>query len=99
MTRRTLISAGVAGIAGAIVADTDTASAKPEPSSRRVFDCAARKEIAWKDLGARLAPAQVVFAGEFHDDPETHRGELALLQLLHGRWKDSLTLAMEMLER
>jgi uncharacterized iron-regulated protein len=47
---------------------------------------------------ADLAKADVVFVGEEHDDPATHRLELAILEGL-ARRRDSIIVAMEMFER
>lgn len=47
---------------------------------------------------AALARADVVFVGEQHDDPATHRLERALLEGLLRR-RASITVAMEMFER
>jgi uncharacterized iron-regulated protein len=47
---------------------------------------------------ADLAKADVVFVGEEHDDPATHRLELAILEGL-ARRRGSIIVAMEMFER
>jgi uncharacterized iron-regulated protein len=47
---------------------------------------------------ADLAKADVVFVGEEHDDPATHRLELAILEGL-ARRRRSIIVAMEMFER
>jgi uncharacterized iron-regulated protein len=47
---------------------------------------------------ADLAKADVVFVGEEHDDPATHRLELAILEGL-ARRRRSIIIAMEMFER
>lgn len=65
----------------------------------RVVEASTGKGVRWRDLAGRLARADVVFVGEQHDDPETHRVEATLLAELHKRVGDRLTLAMEMLER
>ena len=98
MTRRDLLATGAAGIL--TTAAVSEASAAPPPESRwRVYDTTADRSVSWKQMASRLSAADVVFAGEFHDDPQTHRAELALLETLAGSWKQSLTLALEMLER
>jgi uncharacterized iron-regulated protein len=67
-----------------------------------VYDARAGRDLGFADLFRRLADdADVVFVGEEHDDPETHRAELFLLQGLHEqpRWGNRLTLVLEMFER
>jgi uncharacterized iron-regulated protein len=64
----------------------------------RVWDARA---AAWVELGAMadaLARHDVVFVGEQHDDPATHRFEAALLQAL-GERRRSVLLSLEMFER
>ena len=50
------------------------------------------------DARRRLARADVLFVGEQHDDPNTHRLELAILEGLTRRRGD-MALALEMFER
>jgi len=57
------------------------------------------KTISPTALLDRLAQADVVFVGEQHTDPATHALELALLEGLHQRAGQRLTLGMEMWER
>ena len=65
----------------------------------RVFSARDGREVSWKALLSELSASDAVFAGEKHDDPNTHRAELALWLGLSRRWKASAALAMEMLER
>ncbi len=65
----------------------------------RVHDTRAGRTIGYEDFLRRLAASDAIFVGEEHDDPETHRAELWLLENLHRRWGQKLTLAMEMFER
>src|SRR5688572_1899793 len=51
------------------------------------------------ELLERLAAADVVFAGETHDDETTHRAELWLYEGLRERRQDQVVLALEMFER
>lgn len=64
----------------------------------RVFDTAAGKFIDFEAMVAGLTTADVVFVGEQHDDPNTHRLELALLEGLRRR-KVMPFVSMEMFER
>jgi uncharacterized iron-regulated protein len=64
----------------------------------RVWDAGAR---AWVDAGAMadaLARYDVVFVGEQHDDPATHRFEAALLDAV-GRRARNVIVSLEMFER
>jgi uncharacterized iron-regulated protein len=58
----------------------------------------ARTGITWAQMIDRLARADVVFFGEQHDDPETHRAETAVLESL-GRVGRPVVLSLEMFER
>lgn len=95
MTRRTALQAGigVAVLAGAI-----PAHAAP-PKEWQVRDGGTGNPVSWDDLIGKLAQANAVFVGEQHDDPETHKVEATLLEAVHGKVGDRLTLAMEMFER
>jgi uncharacterized iron-regulated protein len=64
----------------------------------RVYDSHKKTFIDFETLAARLAAADLVFVGEEHDDPATHRMELAILEGV-ARRRDSVTLALEMFER
>lgn len=71
-----------------------------KPTFWRIHDMrAANHTIGYEEFLRRLAASDAVFVGEEHDDPETHRAELWLLQNLHERWGRKLTLALEMFER
>lgn len=65
----------------------------------RAFEARTGREISWKSLIGKLAESDGVFVGEKHDDPNTHRAELALWFGLSSRWKGAAALAMEMFER
>jgi uncharacterized iron-regulated protein len=95
MTRRQILAAGAAFVAGEVQA------AKPGTWSKewKIVESLTGKEIRPRDLPGRLAHANVIFVGEQHDDPETHRAELAILAALQGKFGERLTLAMEMFER
>jgi uncharacterized iron-regulated protein len=64
----------------------------------RVFNSAAETFNDFETMMADLAKADVVFVGEEHDDPATHRLELAILEGL-ARRRGTLIVAMEMFER
>jgi len=75
-----------------------TPAAAPSYTPHRVFDTHKKQFIDFETLAARLAAADLVFVGEQHDDPATHRMELAVLEGI-GRRRDSVVVALEMFER
>ena len=64
----------------------------------RVFDSAHNRFADFETMLADAANSDVVFVGEQHDDPNTHRLELAVLEGLLRR-RQNLILAFEMFER
>ena len=64
----------------------------------RVHDVAARRDRSLGELADRAARMDVVFFGEQHDDPATHRAELALLAAI-GERNPNVVLSLEMFER
>lgn len=64
----------------------------------RVFDTAAGQFTDFEVMASDLAAADVVFVGEQHDDPNTHRLERLLLEALAAR-RGGVTLSLEMFER
>jgi uncharacterized iron-regulated protein len=64
----------------------------------RVFDSARGQFADFESMVATLARADVVFVGEQHDDPNTHRLERAILEGL-ARRRGGLILSLEMFER
>jgi uncharacterized iron-regulated protein len=86
-----------------------TAQAKPLPADhpplagssyvpQRVFDTRQKGFADFESMLADLARADAVFVGEQHDDPNTHRLELAILEGLVRRGV-AVVVAMEMFER
>jgi uncharacterized iron-regulated protein len=65
---------------------------------QRVFDTRRQAFTDFESMLADLARADVVFVGEQHDDPNTHRLEAAILMGLDRR-KVPVTLSLEMFER
>jgi uncharacterized iron-regulated protein len=65
---------------------------------QRVFDSAASQFSDFESMVAAIARADVVFVGEQHDDPNTHRLERALLDGL-ARRRGDIILSLEMFER
>lgn len=77
---------------------TEGGTLPPSYVPHRVYDTKAKKFLDFETLVARLSAGDLVFVGEQHDDPGTHRMELALLEGL-ARRRDSIVVAMEMFER
>jgi len=65
---------------------------------QRVFDTRRGAFVDFESMVAALTGADVIFVGEQHDDPNTHRLEYALLSGLRRR-KVSPTVSLEMFER
>jgi uncharacterized iron-regulated protein len=70
----------------------------PTDPPRRVIDGQTGEVRPWAAMIDELGQADVVFVGENHDDPNTHKLELAILQELSAKGRP-VTLAMEMFER
>jgi uncharacterized iron-regulated protein len=64
----------------------------------RVFDTAAGQFTDFEAMAADLVKADVVFVGEQHDDPNTHRLERMVLDALAAR-KARVIVSLEMFER
>lgn len=70
----------------------------PTYTPQRVYNADAKRFSDFEAMLAELARADVVFVGEQHDDPATHRLESALLEGLVRR-RANITVALEMFER
>jgi uncharacterized iron-regulated protein len=76
----------------------------PQPAAlssyvpNRVYDTAIRQFIDFEVMLAGLTKADVIFVGEEHDDPNTHRLEAAILEGLDRR-KLRAVVSLEMFER
>lgn len=77
---------------------TAVVSAQATYVPERTFDTARREFTDFEMMLADVAKADVVFVGEQHDDPNTHRLELALLEGVSRR-RDGLAVGFEMFER
>jgi uncharacterized iron-regulated protein len=64
----------------------------------RAMEVSSARDLDFPMLVQRLAEADVVFFGENHDDPETHRVEFGLLDAL-ARTGRPVILSLEMFER
>jgi uncharacterized iron-regulated protein len=65
---------------------------------QRVYDTDHKRFVDFESMLADLMKADVVFVGEQHDDPNTHRLELAILEGL-GRRRGGVIVSLEMFER
>ena len=74
------------------------AAATPAYVPERVYDTRRQAFVDLESMLADLAKADVVFVGEQHDDPNTHRLEAAILDGLRRR-NVPITLSLEMFER
>ena len=86
-----------------LLLNTATAqSSNPHQTSgyvpQRVYDSGEKKFADFETMLAELARADVVFVGEKHDDPATHKLERAILEGLLRR-KVTPAVSMEMFER
>ena len=74
--------------------------AQPESSyvPHRVYDAKDKRFTDFEAMVADLSRADVVFFGEQHDDPGTHRLEIAILEGI-ARRRSNVTVALEMFER
>ena len=75
-----------------------SAPASQPSSGYRIVVPASLTETTVPRMVERLARADVVFFGEEHDDPETHRAEAELLDAI-GRVGRPVVLSLEMFER
>ncbi len=67
-------------------------------SGYRIISPATRSDVTMPQMLDRLSRADVVFFGEQHDDPETHRAEAEMLEAI-GRLGRPVVLSLEMFER
>ena len=88
--------AGCASI-GKVIASIPTSSASLS-NGYRVVVPASVEETSAAQMTERISRADVVFFGEQHDDPETHRAEAELLDAI-GRSGRAVVLSLEMFER
>ena len=71
----------------------------PAPvAESRVFDSRARQYVDLAALADAAARADVIFFGEQHDNPATHRAELALLAAVGAR-RSNVVVSLEMFDR
>ena len=79
-------------------ATSSAASISVATPGYRIVSPAARGDVTMPQMLDRLSRADVVFFGEQHDDPETHRAEAEVLDAI-GRLGRPVVLSLEMFER
>lgn len=92
----TLPAIGCASI-GKVIAALPVASS-PLSNGFRIVAPASVADVTAQQMLSALARTDVVFFGEQHDDPETHRAEAELLEAI-GRSGRPVILSLEMFER
>ena len=90
--------AGLLWLAQAAQAPASVQPAPPLYVPERVYDTRRQAFSDLESMLADVAKAEVVFVGEQHDDPNTHRLEAAILDGLRRRGI-AVTLSLEMFER
>jgi uncharacterized iron-regulated protein len=84
----------IPALASACLLLLQTAAYVPE----RVYDTTQKAFVDFEVMLASAAEADVIFVGEMHDDPNTHRLEAAILDGLQRR-KKTPVVSLEMFER
>lgn len=88
-----------AGMAAQMTACTRQVAIGPRPATEsRVYDSHARRYVDFQALVDAAAGVDVVFFGEQHDNPATHRAELALLAAVGAR-RSNVVVSLEMFDR
>ena len=95
---RAAIAALTMSVAACAPSLTATRSTAPSQTETRAYDTKAGRFIDVRALVSAMNDADVVFFGEQHDDPATHRAELAYLASV-GAAKDNVVVSLEMFER
>ncbi|HEX7049006.1 MAG TPA: ChaN family lipoprotein [Longimicrobiales bacterium] len=99
---RTACAALVAAFGCAPVASSPESAGPPAAAAarapHRIYDAGGSRFIDVETLVADLAAVDVLFVGEQHDDPGTHRLQRALLETLAARGR-RVVVGLEMFER
>ena len=83
----------------AISASAQTLADPPAYTPHRVYDSKAKRFTDLEAMTVSIARADVVFLGEFHDDPGTHALQAAILHGTARRRQGAVVLSLEMFER
>ena len=97
MQRHTRLFVLTAALAACAPRSTPITAPASVPGIRTV-EVSSGTDVPFEALVSRIRSADVVFFGEQHDDPETHRVELGLLDAI-GRTGRPVILSLEMFER
>ncbi|MEO5511524.1 MAG: ChaN family lipoprotein [Longimicrobiales bacterium] len=97
MSGRASIRLGLALSACSHAGPRPASGVAPTPESR-IYDSKAGRFITLPMLMSAVRDADVIFFGEQHDDPATHRAELAYLAAI-GATRPNVVLSLEMFER
>lgn len=98
LRRGRALAIGALAAVGACAPATRPPLAPVPVAESRVYQSASRRDVDFETLARAGRAADVVFLGEQHDDPATHRAELALLAAL-GNGERPIVLSLEMFER
>jgi len=93
-----MVSVGVAFLAGACAPAAPVAAGPSPVAEFRVVEDRSGMETPFQQMVTRSLRGNVVFFGEQHGDPATHRAELALLDGI-GRSGRPVVVSLEMFER
>lgn len=86
-------------LTGAACARSTPPGLAPTPrAENRFYDSATGRDVTFEAMIRAASRSDVVFFGEQHDDPGTHRAELAVLAAL-GNASRPVVLSLEMFER
>ncbi len=88
----------VAALLGACARPPAPSMAPTRALESRIYSSSGREDVSFATMMARASRADVVFLGEQHDDPGTHRAELSVLAAL-GNGARPVVLSLEMFER
>lgn len=93
-----LVPVLVAAFAGACARPPAPSVAPARALESRIYASSERQDVSFARMMSRASRADVVFFGEQHDDPATHRAELSVLAAL-GNGARPVVLSLEMFER
>jgi uncharacterized iron-regulated protein len=74
------------------------ATAPERATEARYVSSSTGRDVSFREFADAVAGADIVFFGEMHDNPATHRAELALLSALASR-RANIVVSLEMFER
>ena len=96
---RVLVAWSVLGVAAACAPAATLRTVPPaDPSGFRIVVPATGEQLTMASMNEMLTRSDIIFFGEVHDDRETHRAEVMVLDAL-GRSKRPVVLSLEMFER